>query len=532
MTVDTHALLERLVGQFASPYDFLRELVQNAMDAGSDLVEVELHQHPGDHEGEVVFELVVLDAGGGMDEEIIDGELTRLFGTSKTDDRTMAGGFGIGFVSVFAWEPERVLLQTGRRGEAWELLFHDDRQFEKRPVDMPLEGTTVRLFRRGAPSQRRDIAEAVEDALRRWCRFAPIEITFDDVESAQGPREIAEPLEPRDVPCSVAWELGASRAVLAFGPQPQSVLLRRGLVLQEGQSATLLPVLGEAAGADSMAHLVARVDSPKLRTALARDGVVESADRDALERALVPTLTQLRAALVGRVCELVARPRWDRAAEDDYSHLHAHLQLEHGAIERLDRYDILRLATGTPISLGALARRARLGIVAVSDHDPLELRLVALRSGIPVLHGRWSVDQPWIEALLGSRELRALPLAEAVAVAEAVDTPPALARLTLSLLADIVRPKAMQWGVFEGSSADVLGGVALGGAGVVTAARWTSALLKERTLWLRVDHPVVQRASATAVTSPDVAAFGLAAAILSRGDAPVDALWDAWRAFG
>ena len=37
---EVQALLERLVAQFASPYDFLRELVQNSMDAGSDRVEV------------------------------------------------------------------------------------------------------------------------------------------------------------------------------------------------------------------------------------------------------------------------------------------------------------------------------------------------------------------------------------------------------------------------------------------------------------------------------------------------------------
>ena len=36
------ALLDRLVAQFEGPYDFLRELVQNALDAGSDRAEVAL----------------------------------------------------------------------------------------------------------------------------------------------------------------------------------------------------------------------------------------------------------------------------------------------------------------------------------------------------------------------------------------------------------------------------------------------------------------------------------------------------------
>ena len=36
---EVDGLLARLVAQFESPYDFVREVVQNAMDAGSDRVE-------------------------------------------------------------------------------------------------------------------------------------------------------------------------------------------------------------------------------------------------------------------------------------------------------------------------------------------------------------------------------------------------------------------------------------------------------------------------------------------------------------
>ena len=531
MSDDVHTLLERLVGQFGSPYDFLRELVQNAMDAGSDLVEVELHQHPGDHDAAVVFELVVVDSGAGMDEEIIDGELTRLFGTSKADDRTMAGGFGIGFVSVFAWEPARVLVQTGRQGEAWELLFHEDRRFEKRSVDLPLEGTTIRLFRSGAPSQRRAIAEAIEDALRRWCRFVPIEVTFEDVESGAGPREISEAFAPAEVAASVQWEHGQSRAVLAFGPEPEAVLLRRGLVLEEGRTAELLPSLAEGVRASTLEHLVARLDSPHLRTGLARDGVVRSGERERLEGELAPAVERLRERLVERITEVTSLPRWDEEAADLYSHLHAHLHLEHDATASLERRVVLRLATGTPLSVDTLRRRARLGWVAVTDGGPLELRLIALRSGIPVLQGRWSIDRPWMQALLQRFELSVCPLEAVVSRAEPLETPTALARLTLSLLADAVRPSAVQWGRLEDAEPGVLGGVAVADTGVVTGAPWTATLLKGRTLWLRASHPVVRRAASTAVSRPEVAALGLAAAILSRGDASVDPLVEAWRQF-
>ena len=145
---EVDALLERLVSQFAGPYDFLRELVQNSLDAGSDRAEVilETHEQVGGEADEVVYELRVSDAGCGMDEATIDGGLTRLFASSKTDDRTMAGGYGVGFVSVFAWTPEAVLVHTGRAGESWELVFHPDRRFDKVALDEPVEGMMVMLL--------------------------------------------------------------------------------------------------------------------------------------------------------------------------------------------------------------------------------------------------------------------------------------------------------------------------------------------------------------------------------------------------
>ncbi len=531
MSRETQALLERLVGQFASPYDFLRELVQNAMDAGSDLVEVELHQHRGDDASQVVFELVVVDSGAGMDEEIIDGELTRLFGTSKADDRTMAGGFGIGFVSVFAWEPERVLVQTGRQGQAWELLFHQDARFEKRPVEMPLEGTTIRLFRSGAPSQRRAIAEAVEDALRRWCRFVPIEVSFEDFAAGTGRQELSEDFTPHDVAVRVARERGPTRAELAFGAQAETILMRRGLVLEEGRTADMLPLVAKAAGAASIEHLVVRLDSPRLQTGLARDGAIHSRDRAALEQELVPSLTALREALAERLSQAAGVSSWDVSAANLYSHLHAHLQLEHEHIDRLEHRALLRLVTGAAVSVETLVRRARLGLVAVADEDPPQRRLLALRSGVPVLQGRWDTDGGWLGALLGRFGLKSLPLSSAVSSATALQTPEALARLTLELLRDVAALKGLQWAVLADAGPEVLGGVEIAEAGVVIGAEWTPELFEGRVLWLQASHPVVRRASSAANSRPEAAALGLAIAILSRSGAKLEPVLDRWRSW-
>ena len=103
--------LEKLVKQFADPFDCLRELVQNAMDAGTPRVEVWLQYQPT-ADGREVVEIHIDDFGGGMDETIIDGRLTKMFASTKEDDLTKIGKFGIGFTSVFALEPDAVLLHT------------------------------------------------------------------------------------------------------------------------------------------------------------------------------------------------------------------------------------------------------------------------------------------------------------------------------------------------------------------------------------------------------------------------------------
>jgi HSP90 family molecular chaperone len=106
--------LEGLVHQFADPWAFLRELIQNAIDAGSGQIEVRI-----DHDAaKGTMTIEVVDSGEGMTREIIDTRLTRLFSSAKEGDYTKIGRFGIGFVSVFALDPEVVCVDTGRAGRA------------------------------------------------------------------------------------------------------------------------------------------------------------------------------------------------------------------------------------------------------------------------------------------------------------------------------------------------------------------------------------------------------------------------------
>ncbi|MEZ4383575.1 MAG: ATP-binding protein [Nannocystaceae bacterium] len=461
---EVQALLERLVAQFASPYDFLRELVQNALDAGSDRVEVRLDAAPSEAADDtVVHMLTIADTGAGMDEGIIDGELTRLFASTKGDDRTMAGGFGIGFVSVFAWRPEAVLLQTGRAGESWELLFYGTggtggtggaagaggeagarRSFDKRRLDVPVEGTTITLLRRGPASEGPQIAEAVRDSLWRWCRYCRLEITFEDL-TGDGPLELIQ-----DSPGELSGELshhevaGDHTIRVAFAAAPRAVLLRRGLILAEGSVAELMPGLAQRLG-EGREHLHLWVDSPSLRTTLARDKVVQDQGHGEMEAKVAAVIDGLRerllaavvaSAAVGAASQVAASAtatatasategeppppgRWDVAAHRRYAFLHGHLAPERGSIgPRLAELPVLRERTRErPISAAALGRALAGRPLLYCGVDPSAHELANLdlaRSiGYPVIAGE-DDDRPWLARFAADLGVGLAPLRNAL----------------------------------------------------------------------------------------------------------------------
>src|SRR5262245_39466129 len=84
-------IVGEVIAQFADPFAFLRELVQNAIDAGTPSVEVRI-----DHvaEGGIV-RVTVRDRGEGMTREIVEDQLLVLFRSTKEHDDSKIGKFGI-----------------------------------------------------------------------------------------------------------------------------------------------------------------------------------------------------------------------------------------------------------------------------------------------------------------------------------------------------------------------------------------------------------------------------------------------------
>ncbi len=261
--------LDELVNQFSDPLSFLRELVQNAIDAGSHEVEIATSFEPKDEAGVAIIE--ISDWGGGMSREIIETKLTRLFSSQKDGDRTKIGKFGIGFVSVFAIGPDVVCVDTARDGEAWRVLFDAARTFKLLRLDEPLEGTRIRVYKTMSEAEASGLGERVRKTVEYWCKHAQCDIRVDG-------ESIAVPFAYRDA-CSVEHDDGYSRVSATHHVVERTFLglYNGGLTLVERSKS---PFEGVAV----------RAWSPHLEHTLTRDAVIEDAGYERVMRAVQDTV--------------------------------------------------------------------------------------------------------------------------------------------------------------------------------------------------------------------------------------------------
>ncbi len=399
------AALENLVNQFARPLDFLRELVQNSIDAGSPRVEVRIERHPDPSSSDaVVLAIHVEDWGEGMDERIIDSQLTRLFSSTKEGDLTKIGKFGIGFTSIFAIRPEAVILRTGRHGESWELFFHPDRSFEKVRLDDPVAGTRVSLFKRMPTAEVASFVRECQWILGFWCEHSDTLIQFLDRTAGgqRAPSAEADPFAAFEAPSGAAApsavDPGAAvqinrpldieadlllrhedqgvQIVVGYAPRARFGFYNGGLTLVQSEHDE---VLGRFAPRSR--HLSFKIKYDRLEHTLTRDNVLQ--DRNwtlAME-----TLLRANERLELQLLEALARAV---AAEQPLGQLHRyfaaacrtsalHLRLPQGRST-----PVLRDHRGQPVSLSQLERSYQdHGAVLLVPASP-ELRAALEQDGI------------------------------------------------------------------------------------------------------------------------------------------------------
>ncbi len=399
--------LDSLVGQFADPLSLLRELVQNSLDASSTQIDVDFAYESvatgkKGKKTKGVMRLSVTDNGEGMNEQIIDKHLLTLFSSTKEDDLTKIGKFGVGFVSIFALEPDLVVLETGQSSESWRILFHADRSYEKIRLDEPVEGTEITLHKRVKKSEFEELRTRGADTVRYWCKYADAEIFVDGeiigepfgIEGAletgytEPGTEIMLALAPIEEPTAALLDPEENDSLLD-ALRPTVGFYNRGLTLIEASELA----------AEEYADLVGvslRVKSRYLEHTLTRDNVRQDENfHTALTLVRAQVEGALRAKLIAHLEALAAHHSGDASGEEPgeepggpgyveallYATLPS-MQLAASA----PRAPILPTVDGEPVSLRALRRsKSPLHdeIVYGSRSTPLT-RLLATR-GVPVL---------------------------------------------------------------------------------------------------------------------------------------------------
>jgi hypothetical protein len=418
--------LQTLVNQFADPLSFLRELVQNSLDAAGTRIEVgfSFEGQPGEATG--LGCVSVADNGEGMNELIIDRYLLTLFASSKEDDLTKIGKFGIGFVSIFAIKPDLVVVETGQAGEAWRLIFHADARHEKLRLPDAVEGTVVRLFKRIEPAAFEELRAKGRETVRYWCKYAEAEILFDGeplgeafaldaalcARFAEPGTEILVGFAPPPLVAKAPSEEGGLEGAfdvsdedLAESPRGESEpgpaaaaptrvvgFYNRGLTLVEG------PALPQPE--PFFDGLSFRIKSRYLEHTLTRDNVLTDESYEKAIKLLRRLITdQLRPALFAHLEALASRAaeataEREREAAFAWAALPS-MRLEEHALERklfatpdpsLDR-KLFPTQEGAPVSLGQL-RALKLpvgGVLASSLPNPVTQLLAG--AGTPTLLG-------------------------------------------------------------------------------------------------------------------------------------------------
>jgi hypothetical protein len=244
-------VFENLVDQFSDPFTFYRELIQNAMDAGSNQIDVGCEY---DEQTQRVT-VTVADSGEGMSERTIEEQLTKLFSSTKEHDLTKIGKFGIGFVSIFAIQPECVLLDTGKDGNFWRVVFPGTTTYLLYRLSAPVEGTTIRLFKRIPPVAWPEFLQRSEDTIRYWCGYSETQVNFNG-------RLLTQELAV-DSPCSVEVRGPGTRAVIGMTSEalPEFGMYNHGLTLKQGRE-------------DLLPGLTFRIKSNYLEHTLTRDNVI------------------------------------------------------------------------------------------------------------------------------------------------------------------------------------------------------------------------------------------------------------------
>jgi hypothetical protein len=494
-----------MVRQFADPHAFLRELVQNGIDAGAKKLIVTI-----DRDGDGTVRTVVEDDGTGMTRAIIEGPLLTLFQSSKESDSSKIGKYGVGFLSVFATKPERVEVRTWTRqpGEAWILTLFPDHSFELARDDAPYpgSGTLVTLVKTMDGEAYEAHAAKAEVSLSRWCRHAHVPIVLNG-ESVNQPLDVEALVKVTLEENGVRYVAGAGGGGTFIG------FYNRGLTLFETREVE-----------EGLAGVRVKIDAPTLAHTLSRDNVRRDAE---LRRVLRRAATLVRGPLWKALAERIALAAEEVATAPDATRVNALEMLYQAAsaagFVRTDYDDIvvpLVDAHGRrPVATTAEVIESSTAVIETA-HESSALTRALVANGTLVV--RSAALMPSLRALLRNRPIHdastSWVYATTADVAEHPEDEPLLAevkRLLSRTGRDVARVVLAR---YEGGAATGpqyrVGKTKKGDAVLARVQENETPWSKSSTLFLDVDDAVVRLARRRAKTDAFVAAHLLVRAVL------------------
>jgi molecular chaperone HtpG len=255
-----HDAIHQMVRQFADPMAWLRELVQNALDADTATIDVRLDYQPDRANDRGTLLASVTDDGRGMDQDTIERSLVVLFRSTKDRDPSKIGKFGVGFFSVFGAGPSVVTVDTGRAGaaEGLRLTFRPDFTYELESTS-PRRGTTVTLTLSLTSAGADAFAEGAHAALSRWCPHvaAPLQLRTHGIPAGDRDVRIDRPFDI-DGAVTLTHRVDARTVLaLAVDPTPRVAFYNRGILLYETAESPL-PGVRWKVDAHDLHHTVSR----------------------------------------------------------------------------------------------------------------------------------------------------------------------------------------------------------------------------------------------------------------------------------
>jgi len=284
------------------PWVFVRELLQNARDAGARRVWIAVDTDQG------CDRISCRDDGEGMTLDHARRYLFTLYASNKREAEGAAGRFGVGFWSVLRFRPEEIIVRSRPPdGEGWEVCLDGSLTTASSTACVMLPGTEIVLRR---PAIDGGVERDVLGAVRQDARYLrrrddpeqPLEVSVNGTPT-HAPIELPPP--------SVSFRGREVRGAVGLAAEPSVEIFAHGLRVR---TATLLDDLllsgdePDAARAPLPDGLVPRVviDSDRLRVLLARGDAVE--DR-ALRATVEIARSELR-RLIGSILDRRAPRGW------------------------------------------------------------------------------------------------------------------------------------------------------------------------------------------------------------------------------